>query len=101
MASKPVRFHPEAEREYLSSVAWYAERSVPAALDFEAELQRAMSAIAKSPERWPHYLSGCRRYILHQFPFSLVYRARDGEVLVLALAHAHRRPGYWKKRLSQ
>jgi|SRR5579864_7842290 len=79
MASKPVRFHPEAEREYLSSVAWYAERSVPAALDFEAELQRAMSAIAKSPERWPHYLSGCRRYILHQFPFSLVYRARDGE----------------------
>jgi hypothetical protein len=37
MAGKPVRFHPEAEDEYLSSLAWYKERSLDAAFDFEAE----------------------------------------------------------------
>ena len=101
MADKPVRFHTEADREYLASLAWYADRSLDAALDFEREFQRAISAIAKAPERWPLYFSPCRRYLLHQFPFSLVYRFHDAEVFVLAVAHAHRRPGYWSKRLKQ
>lgn len=32
MATKPIRFHPEADREYLSSLEWYSERSPSAAL---------------------------------------------------------------------
>jgi hypothetical protein len=70
-------------------------------LDFENEFQRAISAIAEAPERWPVYISPCRRYILHQFPFSIVYRNLKEDVFVLAIAHAHRRPGYWRKRLRQ
>jgi toxin ParE1/3/4 len=101
MASKPVRFHHEAEQEYLSALAWYNERSAATALDFEAEFQRAVSAVAEAPERWPTYFSRCRRYLLHQFPFSIVYRNLDEAVFVLAVAHGHRRPGYWKKRLRQ
>jgi hypothetical protein len=73
MADKAVRFHPEAEQEYLSSLAWYSERSRAAALDFENEFQRAISAIAESPKRWPSYLARFRRYVLYQFPFSIVY----------------------------
>jgi toxin ParE1/3/4 len=101
MANRPVRFHEEAEQEYLSSLAWYRERSLSAALDFESEFQRAISAIAEAPERWPIYFSRCRRYVLHQFPFSIVYRNLEEEVFVLAVTHGHRRPGYWRKRLSQ
>jgi toxin ParE1/3/4 len=101
MAGKPVRFHLEAEREYLSSLSWYHERSPSAALDFEDEFRKAISAISESPDRWPIYLSRCHRYILHQFPFSLVYRILDDEVFILAVAHGHRRPGYWRKRLRQ
>lgn len=101
MASKPVSFHLAAEREYLSSLVWYAERSLAAALDFESEFQRAISAFEKSPERWPVYFSRFRRYVLHQFPFSIVYCVLEEEVLVLAVAHGHRRSGYWRKRLRQ
>lgn len=101
MASKAVRFHPEADQEYLSALAWYKERSLTAALDFESEFQRGVSAIAEAPERWPIYFSRYRRYVLHQFPFSIVYRDLEEEVFVLAVAHGHRRPGYWRKRLKQ
>jgi toxin ParE2 len=98
MASKPVRFHPEDEQEYLSSLAWYKERSPAASFDFESEFQRAMSAIAETPNRWPIYFSPYRRYFLHQFPFAIVYSASQDEVLVLAVAHGHRKPGYGRKR---
>ena len=101
MASKPVRFHPEADQEYLSSLAWYKERSLTAALDFESEFQKAVSVIAEAPERWPIYFSRCRRYVLHQFPFSIVYCSLEKEIYVLAVAHGHRRPGYWRKRMRQ
>lgn len=35
MGTKVVRFHPEAEQEYLAALAWYRERSLTAATDFE------------------------------------------------------------------
>ena len=101
MAGKPVRFHPEADGEYLATLAWYFERSPAAALDFESEFQRPITAIAEAPERWPAYLSRCRRYVLRQFPFIIVYRILEDEVLVFAVAHGHRKPGYWRKRLRQ
>jgi plasmid stabilization system protein ParE len=101
MANKLVRFHPEAEQEYLSSLSWYYERSPSAALDFESEFQRGVSVVTESPERWPTYFLCFRRYILHQFPFSIVYQVLEEEILVLAIAHAHRKPGYWINRLRQ
>lgn len=49
MVSKPVRFHPEAEQEYLSSLARYCERSLSAAFDFDDEFEQAVSAIRNLP----------------------------------------------------
>jgi toxin ParE1/3/4 len=39
-----------------------------------------------------------RRYLLHRFPFQIVYRARGETIEVVAVAHLKRRPGYWKSR---
>lgn len=41
-----------------------------------------------------------RRYVFPRFPFSLVYRLRDHEVEVVAVAHGKRRPGYWQPRMQ-
>ncbi len=99
MAGKPLEFHPEAEQEYLEALAWYRERSPTAAISFERAFDRAIKTIRDAPHRWPLYLSGCRRYTLHQFPFIVVYATLTSHTVVLAIAHGHRRPGYWKDRV--
>jgi hypothetical protein len=33
------------------------------------------------------------------FPFAIVYVELDTEVLILAVAHGKRRPGYWRERV--
>jgi len=99
MVAKSVTLHPDAEQEYLSSLSWYSGRSPTAAANFEEEFSSAIARIAEAPDRWPSYLNNCRRYILHQFPFSIVYQVLPSGILVFAVAHAHRRPGYWEKRL--
>ena len=100
MASRSVKFHPDAEREYLTSLDWYRERSLTAALNFEEEFHRVIAKIQEAPDRWPRYFKVCKRYVLHQFPFSIVYRVLPSQIIVLAVAHGHRRPGYWKERLG-
>jgi len=41
MASKPLRFHPQAEQQYLTSLTWYRERSLIAAINFESVFEQA------------------------------------------------------------
>jgi plasmid stabilization system protein ParE len=99
MAPVPIRFHPAAAQESVSAYDWYAARDPNVAEAFRDELQHAVEAVAQSPHTWPRHAQQTRRYVFPRFPFSLVYRVRDGEAEVIALAHAKRRPGYWQSRL--
>jgi plasmid stabilization system protein ParE len=98
MSRRPVGYHPAAFTEAEGAAAWYRERSPQAEGAFLAELERAVHEIAAAPQRWPPYLQGSRRFLLHRFPFSVVYRQRAGKIQIVAVAHAHRRPGYWRNR---
>ena len=68
MANKPLRLHPEAEHEYLTSLRWYHARSPIAAGNFELVFGQAMASIQQAPDRWPVYFDAFRKYTLRQFP---------------------------------
>jgi plasmid stabilization system protein ParE len=93
-----VDFHPEATDEASAAAAWYAEQSSRAADAFMRELDDAVLAVSESAEAWPQYLHATRRFLLRRFPFMLIYRVDADRALVVAVAHAHRRPGYWRSR---
>jgi hypothetical protein len=63
-----------------------------------AELDTAIGRIEQAPSRWSSYLNGTRRYLLHRFPFFVVFRETATRIEILAVAHARRRPGYWLGR---
>ncbi|WP_437690624.1 hypothetical protein [Sorangium sp. So ce176] len=54
--------------------------------------------IAEAPGRWPSTRYGTRRVRLTRFPYLVVYRDEPTRILVVAIAHAKQRPGYWRKR---
>jgi len=96
---RPVlEFHPAAVEEARAARQWYQDRSPAAADAFIAELDAALERIADAPERFPVYLHGTRRYLLHRFPYIVVFRRTQSAVHVIAVAHGRRRPGYWKGR---
>jgi plasmid stabilization system protein ParE len=99
MAAKQLEIHPSALAELKSALSWYLERNQTAADKFAAELDRAMDLLTATPQRWPAGEHGSRKFILRRFPFAIVYREKEAAVQVLAIAHGHRRPGYWKDRL--
>jgi len=90
-----TRFHPGAEDDYSEAFAWYFARSPTVALDFEREVERGVRLIVQSPLRWPKFDAKRRRVILRKFPYSVIYEIIAGETVILAVAHARRRPYYW------
>jgi ParE toxin of type II toxin-antitoxin system, parDE len=95
-----IEFHPEAKPEAVAAIDWYAERSATAAANFEEELIRAQQEVERSPNRWARYLHGTRCYRLKRFPYALVYIERADRIIGVAVAHLHRRPGYWRHRVD-
>ena len=98
----PIRFHRAAGAEAEAAVRWYNERVAGLGDDFRAELAAAVERVGAGPLMWPisPYDPRTRRHLLSRFPYSLVYVVRaDGEVVVAAVAHAKRRPGYWRTRI--
>jgi plasmid stabilization system protein ParE len=91
--------HPAAVEEAEKATRWYRERSASAAAQFVQEVNHAIDRILAAPNRWPAGPRGTRKFLLRRFPFAVVYRELPSALQVLAVAHGHRRPGYWKTRI--
>ena len=97
--SERFRFHPEARGDFREAIGWYRDRSPAVAVEFRVIVSEAIRNLVQAPQRWPKYLHGTRRFLLHRFPFSIVYLDDPDVVSIVAVAHSKRKPGYWKRRL--
>jgi plasmid stabilization system protein ParE len=93
-----IAFLPIAESEYFQALAWYQGRSPKAAAGFEAAMDAGLQRIADSPETWPLCDKRHRFYVLHRYPYSLIYRIENEDVLIVAVAHSSRHPAFWQGR---
>ena len=98
MAHADVVFHPEASAEYREAYVWYTDHDPRAANRFEHEGESAVQCIVQEPHRWPRYDETHRKLVLRRFPYLVIYREHGNRIWIVAVAHGHRRPGYWKKR---
>jgi putative addiction module component (TIGR02574 family) len=98
LMSRRVEFHPAAREELEAAFHWYRARDPRIAEQFLLEVDRAIERISASPEGAPKYLHATRRLVCRRFPFVIVFRARNDEILVVAVAHGRRRPDYWRRR---
>ena len=96
-----VRFLEIAELELDDAIRWY-ESQVPRLGDaFLVEVLSAATRIAQYPEAWQSLDDDLRRCRLSRFPYGLIYAIEGGDILVLAVAHLHRNPDYWRDRLQR
>jgi plasmid stabilization system protein ParE len=94
----PVEFLPAARRDFDESFDWYAARSPLAALRFVSAVDQAVGGIVADPERCAAVDGVHRQCPVQRFPFRVVYRVASQRVVVVAIVHASRRPGYWRQR---
>jgi len=96
-----IEVHPEASNELEQAGLWYENQAKGLGNEFLDEVEYAINLIRQFPETWPPYSGGTRRFLLHRFPFAIVYRHEKSRIRVFALMHLRRKPGYWKDRKFQ
>jgi plasmid stabilization system protein ParE len=94
----PVDYLPAARRDFDESFDWYAGQSAEAAIRFANAIDAALVAIASAPLRFVAVDDQHRECPVRRFPFRIVYRIIESRVIVVAVAHAKRRPEFWKDR---
>ena len=93
-----VRFLTLAQQELDDAVAWYNEQASGLGYDFLYEVDRAVRRTVAFPLSCPEIESGLRRCLLARFPYGLIYGLEGDTIVVIALAHLHRKPRYWADR---
>lgn len=98
---KPYRFHREARVEYRAALAWYAARSLDAADGFDDAITHGIRGIRELPQAWPMWPGrpDVRARVVRRYPYSIVYVVRGPTIVIIAVAHHRRRPGYWMDRV--
>lgn len=101
MSRLPHRFDSEAFAEYEEAARYYSAQEYDLDLRFIASVEDAIATICEAPERWRVFAGGeVRRAFTRVFPYSILYTIESDHVLVIAVAHFRREPGYWQHRLS-
>lgn len=91
-------FHPEAEQEFVEAAAYYERNVTGLGERFGSEVRHAIEQLLEYPELGVPMDADLRRLTLTRFPYFLIYRFTTDLLRVVAVAHARRRPGYWRSR---
>lgn len=94
-----VRFLTLAQQELDDATAWYDERAEGLGQEFLDELDRTVRRAISFPRSCPEIEAGIRRCLIARFPYGLIYGIDDDTIVVVAVAHLHRRPDYWIDRI--
>ena len=92
----------EADQEMVKAAQYYHEQQLELGSDFLDKVDAAIDAIAPGPLRFPYYRGSkqVRSIRVERFPYRLLFVVEPSRVSVVAVAHLHRHPDYWKHRLA-
>jgi plasmid stabilization system protein ParE len=96
----PLRFLPQAEAELLHEVEYNSSARAGTGIRFQAAVEASLERAIRHPLGGAPSPKGTRSVLVKGFPFSVVYRAGELELLVVAIAPHRRRPGYWLARMG-
>jgi len=95
-----VRVLEVAQQELDEAVSYYNGQVAGLGNAFLLETIASIERIRQFPDAWHPLGENVRRCRLRRFSYGLIYHADETGVLVVAVAHTHRRPDYWRDRLK-
>jgi hypothetical protein len=93
-------FHHEALDELQDAARRYNLNRKGLGLRFIASVEETIDRILEAPSRWKILEADVRRCLTRVFPYAVLYTVEPDFILIIAIMHCHREPGYWRSRIS-
>ena len=91
-------FDPDAQEEFLESVKYYEDCQRGLGHRFRLAVESAIHKIIEAPLQYRVLHAPFRRYLMLNFPYSIIYTIEPDHIRIIAVAHNKRKPGYWLNR---
>ena len=62
---------------------------------FTEEVRKSILRLQEYPLAWSIESGDIRKCLLHRFPYKILYAVEQKTILIIAIAHQHRKPDYW------
>lgn len=89
-----------AQQEFNDAKGFYEIEQAGLGMRFEKEIKNAILRIKQFPYAWPIERNEIRHYLVHKFPYKILYSIQENNIVLLAFAHLHRKPAYWIDRIK-
>lgn len=91
-----VRFLLRAENELDAAFRWYEDQLPGLGYDFLIETDVTLKRIVTFPDSCRIIEDNLRRCMIRRFPYAVIYGIDSNDIIVVAIAHLHRKPDCWK-----
>jgi hypothetical protein len=98
---KPVVELAAATAELEQAVAWYEQKEPGLGEQLYLAFQEARLFIRRNPKAGSPFGHGTRKWRVQGFPYKVIYCELTEDILIVAIAHDSRRPGYWFRQLRE
>lgn len=90
-----IEFLKAAQTELDQAFEWYETQQKDLGVQFLNELDAAIRRIISYPESYALIEKNVRRCLVKRFPYGILYGIDADKIVVIAVAHLHRKPDYW------
>lgn len=95
-----VEFLEAAESELQQAYQWYELQHANLGNQFLDEFDAAVKRLVTFPKAYALMGDGLRRCLIKRFPYGIWYGLDEKTILIVAVAHLHRKPDYWLERMN-
>lgn len=97
--SLPLVIRRAASAEFHEAFDWYEQQRPGLGVEFAERVQAVFDSIAAMPEQHAIVYRDVRKALVKPYPYAIIYRIRNNQVVVLAVFHSKRNPSIWKSRV--
>lgn len=95
------RFLEGARDEFKEAVDHYERQCRGLGNELENEVFAAIARASQDPTSYESFDPGIYRIPVQRFDYNIYYAVEEATLVIAAVMHNRRRPGYWKRRMRR
>lgn len=90
-----------AKFEFHDAISHYENEQKGLGRKFESDIKSSLHRIKNFPKAYVKIKDDIQKCVLHKFPYNIIFSIEEDLILIIAVAHHHRKPDYWVDRVEK
>ncbi len=95
-----LKLSTQAQLDVWDIISWYEDHQVGLGEKFNSNLNTLFFKIAANPTQYSYYKKDFRRAVVNNFPYLVIFKITQNEIVVYTIVYGGRDPKLINKRIN-